>query len=131
MKLKEDPKEWRKAALLSALGLSILSTVLCWRHVLPKPSWMAIIAALAVLGASALLRPQLFRGYYRGSSRIGFAISQFVGRMILLFLFFIVLTPMGLALRIAGKDLLRLKPRRGDASYWTPSKESSPLDRLF
>jgi hypothetical protein len=131
LKLKEDSQEWRKTTLLSALGLTILTTLLCWRHVLSRPTWLAIIAILSALSVCALLWPGLFRGYYRVSSRIGFIISQFIGRAVLLLLFFVVLTPMGLALRIAGKDLLRLKPRRSNESYWNSSKETSPLDRLF
>jgi hypothetical protein len=35
-------------------------------------------------------------------------------------LFFAVLTPIGLVLRLAGRDRLRLRPRPHMASYWLP-----------
>jgi hypothetical protein len=35
-------------------------------------------------------------------------------------LFFTVLTPIGLVLRLAGRDRLRLRPRPDAASYWLP-----------
>jgi hypothetical protein len=35
-------------------------------------------------------------------------------------LFFAVLTPIGLVLRRAGRDRLRLRPQPGAASYWLP-----------
>ena len=131
LKLKEDPKEWRKTTLLTALALAVVSTVLRWRHVLNSPAWFAALIVLAVIALCAWLRPAWFRGYYRVSSRIGFAISQFMGRVLLILFFVFVLTPFGLILRLFGKDLLHLKHTRDATTYWTPARESSPLDRLF
>jgi hypothetical protein len=131
LKLKEDPKEWRKAAMLSALGMAVLSSVLCWRHVLPLAGWTAALVVLTSMAAGAWRWPHQFRGYYRVSSRLGFCISQFIGHVVLAILFLLVLTPLGLALRLAGKDLLRLKRPRNAVTYWVATKESGPLDRLF
>jgi hypothetical protein len=131
LKLKEDPKEWRKAAMLSSLGLAILSSVLCWRRILVVPVWATVLAILAGVVVSAFLWPHRFRGYYRASSRLGFVISQFIGHVVLGILFLLVLTPLGIALRLAGKDLLRLARPRDAGTYWTPTKETAPLDRLF
>jgi hypothetical protein len=128
---KEDPKEWRKSALLGALGLAILSSVLRWRHVLTDKTWLVILAALATVAAAALLRPRWFRGYHLLSMRLGFAISQFLGRVALILFFIFILTPVGLILRLAGKDALQLKPPRGATTYWQPARDCSPLDRLF
>jgi hypothetical protein len=79
----------------------------------------------------AILQPKWFRGYYRFSGRIGFYISQMIGWVILTFLFFLVLTPLGIVLRISGKDPLRLKRPHDAISYWNSARESSPLDRPF
>jgi hypothetical protein len=131
LRLKEDPKEWRKATLLTALGLAILGTVLRWRHILPVTAWGAALAVLVVLALLATVRPRWFRGYYRFSSRLGFYIAQWLGYAVLATLFLLVLTPLGWALRLMGKDLLQLKPPRNSATYWHPTGENSPLDRLF
>jgi hypothetical protein len=50
---------------------------------------------------------------------------------VLLFFFGFILTPVGLALRLAGKDALQLRPPRGAATFWQPAKDYGPLDRLF
>ena len=131
LKLKEDPKEWRKTALLSALGLAILSTLLRWRRILPVGAWATVLALLAGVVFVALLRPHWFRGYYRLSTRLGFGIGQLVGYAVLVVLFFLVLTPLGLVLRLLGKDLLRLKRPGNSATNWSTKPECSPLDRLF
>ena len=129
--LKEDPKEWRKSALLTALGLAILSTVLRWRHVLPANAWYVALAVLAVVAVCACLQPCWFRGYYRLSTRLGFVISQFAGRVVLLGLFLLVVTPLGWVLRMAGKDPLQLKRPSEAGTHWHQARDCSSLDRLF
>ncbi|HUD48340.1 MAG TPA: SxtJ family membrane protein [Candidatus Baltobacteraceae bacterium] len=132
LKLKEEPKEWRKAVWMSALGLALLSSLLRWRRVLPVAAWGLILCALAALAVAAARRPRWFRGYYRFSAKVGFVLSQIAGHIVLVLLFFIVVTPLGLALRMMGKDPLRLRHPVGAAeSYWSEVRGNSSLDRLF
>jgi hypothetical protein len=131
LKLKEDPKEWRKAAWMSALGLAFLSSVLRWRRVLPMAAWGLILCLLAVLAVAAALRPRWFRGYYRFSAKLGFAISQMAGSVVLALFFIIVITPLGLAMRMLGKDPLRLRRPVGVESHWSEARRKSSLDKLF
>jgi hypothetical protein len=130
-KLKEEPTEWRKAAWMSALGLAILSSLLRWRRVLPAPAWGSVLCLLAALAVAATLRPRWFRGYYRFSAKLGFGFSQAVGRVILALLFLIVVTPLGLVLRLLGKDPLRLRRSSGVESCWSEVHQKSSLERLF
>jgi hypothetical protein len=128
---KEDPKEWRKSALLTALGVAILSSLLRWRKHLPVNAWCAVFTLLAVVAIAAMLQPRWFRGWYRLSLRLGFYSSQFIGRCVLALFFIFVMTPLSSALRLAGKDSLQLKRPRSATTYWHQSKDGSPLDRLF
>lgn len=131
LRLKEDPREWRKTALLTALGLAVLSSLMRWRHVLSQPTWLFALAAIALFALLALAQPRWFRGFYRISVRVGFWLSQIVARVVLTLLFFVVLAPLGFVFRLLGKDALRLKPSRDATTYWVKAKENSPLDRLF
>ena len=131
LKLKEDPKEWRKAAWMSALGLAVLSSLLRWRRVLPVMAWGLLLCLLAALAVAAALRPRWFRGYYRFSARMGFGLSRMAGYAVLAFFFFVVITPLGLVLRLMGKDPLRLRRPAGADSYWSEVRQKSSLDRLF
>jgi hypothetical protein len=128
---KEDPKEWRKSALLTALGLAILSSALRWRRHLPAAAWCAGLGVLGLVAICAWLQPGWFRGWYRLSLRLGFYSSQFIGRCLLVMFFIFILTPLGWMWRLMGKDPLQLKRPRGAATYWQPAKNGSPLDRLF
>ncbi len=131
LRLKEDPKEWRKAALLGAAGLMVLSTMLRWRRILPTTAWLAALAVLAVVMACAWLRPAWFRGYYRFATRLGFGLTQVLGHVVLAALFVLVVTPLGWLVRRLGKDPLQIKPQRDARTFWQPAKPSTPLERLF
>lgn len=131
VRLKEDPKEWSKNTLLTVLALTILSSVLCWRGVLSVQSWRAILFVLAFTSLSSLFFPRWFRGYYRISTRFGFGLSLVLARLVLTGLFFVVVTPLALIFRLSGKDALHLKRASHVNTYWSASKPTSPLDRLF
>jgi len=131
LNLKDEPKEWRKSALLAALGLALLSSVLRWRRVLGNNFWLVVLATLALTALAALLQPRWFRGYHRFSMRLGFALSQGLGRVALILFFLFILTPVGFLLRLWGKDPLQLKRPAQSDTFWKTAKDPSPLDRLF
>ncbi len=131
LRLKEDAREWRKSVLLTALGLALLSSLLRWRRLFGGTTWILILSLLVLIAAASFVRPQLFRGFYRVSMRVGFALSQAVARVVLVLVFVFLVTPLALVFRLAGKDALRLKHRKETASYWSDARETSPLDRMF
>jgi hypothetical protein len=131
LNFKEDPKEWRKSALLTALGLALVSSLLRWRKHLPVNVWLALLALLGFVAILAVLQPRWFRGWYRLSLRLGFYSSQFLGRCVLVVFFFFILTPLGFVLRLTGKDPLRLKRPSDAGTYWHSARACNPLDRLF
>ena|SRR5687768_12049389 len=119
-KLKEDPKEWLKFTAVMALLAGVLA------YVVYRPLIVIPVCALIVCA----LRPRWFRGFYRAGMTVSFHVGQVMGRILLTILFVIVVTPMGLLLRIFGKDLLQLK-RRQTASYWRSAKNANQFDRMF
>jgi hypothetical protein len=131
LKFKEDPKEWRKQALLAAFGIALISSVLRWRRVLTPHVWLAVLAVSALLAVCSCLRPAWFRCYYRLSMRFGYASSRVFGFIALVVFFMFILSPVGLALRIAGKDPLQLKRPLNADTFWQPARDPNPLDRLF
>ena len=130
--LKDEPKEWRKSALMTALGLAIFSSVLRWRHILTNDIWLGVARAARHRGDLRLVATALVSGlsptFRRGS--VWPSASSSAGSCSLFFFFFI-LTPVGLILRLAGKDALQLRPLRAATTYWQSAKDYGPLDRLF
>ena len=130
-KYTEDPAAWLKSTLLSVLALAVLSSLLCWRHVLTAQVWRFALGLLAAIAIVAWVRSRWFRPYYRFSTWAGFWSSQCVARVVLALIFALVITPVGMVLRLLGKDSLGLKRSEKAATYWRPARQHGSLDRLF
>jgi len=130
-KLKENPREWKKFAATMALALGALSVLLWKRRMISQTSLIMALTALAIAPLICLVRPRWFRGIYRVGMTVSFHIGQIIGKILLAFFFWLVLTPTGLLLRLCGKDLLDVKKRTTATSYWQPARVGDQFDRQF
>ena len=63
--------------------------------------------------------------------RFGEILGKVIAPIIMLIVFFIILTPIGIVLRLFGKDLLKLKKNKFLTSYWVSRKKINSMDRQF
>jgi Saxitoxin biosynthesis operon protein SxtJ len=129
--LKEDPREWKKFGLVATLFLGGASWLLWRRHTISAGQFEVIASFLGVAALVCLLRPRRVRPVYRVAMTVSFYMGQIMGRVMLSMLFVLVLTPLALALRLSGKDLLRLRRDRRANTYWRPAKLTEEFDRQF
>lgn len=131
LRLSEKPLEWIKFTAVIGVALNGVLGLLWWKGALPVAGCLvaAVLAVLAVI--TAAIRPHWFRGFYRGGMSFSFQIGQVMGKVLLTVFFFAIVTPMGLLLRLLGKDLLRLKKKPEQATYWQKAKSSREFDRMF
>lgn len=87
---------------------------------------LRIIAAIFLF--SAVFVPKGILPIYRVFRLIGTIIGWLVSKIILISIFYLVFTPIGLFLRLIGKDLLNLK-KIDVESYWIKNHEVLPKDR--
>lgn len=80
--------------------------------------WALAIAVLLVV--VSLVRPVLLAPANRLWIRFGLLLSRVLGPVILMVMYFVVLTPVALVMRLTGKDLLHLKPEKSQPTYWLP-----------
>ncbi|MEX0331177.1 MAG: hypothetical protein AB3N64_07120 [Puniceicoccaceae bacterium] len=131
LRLKEKPSEWIQFTAVMGLGANIIVWLLA-RQGIVSPAVSLTTAILALLAiAIAFARPRWFRGFYRGGMTVSFHIGQTFGKVLLILFFFLLVTPMGLLLRLLGKDLLHLKPSAGEKSCWQKANSSREFDRMF
>ena len=131
LRLKENPREWQKFVAVMGVVANLVAWLPWWRGQLPL-AVPVVVTALALLAlVAALFQPQWFRGFYRGGMKVSFQIGQVIGKVMLTIFFFAVVTPMGLLLRLLGKDLLQLKRRTDDKTWWRPAKNNREFDRMF
>ena len=70
--------------------------------------------------AWALVAPMTLKTLYTFWMYLALTMGYVVSRLLLTILFYGIMTPMGLAMRLFGWDPLRLRPAKGEASYWRP-----------
>jgi hypothetical protein len=131
LNLKESPKEWMKFTAAMAVALGGMTVLLWARGAISQYLLTAALALLSVGLLVCLLRPGWFRGFYRLGMTGGFHLGRLVGTILLAIFFCLVLAPLGLFLRILGKDLLVLKKAPSTTTYWRPAKVDNEFDRQF
>ncbi len=93
--------------------------------------WWALVASAVCLTLS-LIRPSLLHPANLIWTRFGLLLSKVTNPIFTGLLFFLVITPLGLLMRLAGKDLLRLRRDVNASTYWIerhppgPKPESMP-----
>jgi Saxitoxin biosynthesis operon protein SxtJ len=84
---------------------------------------LGVAAAFAVLAFAA---PQVLAPLNRLWFKLGLLLHTIVNPIVLGIMFYVVVTPTGLIMRLLGKDLLRLKRDPAAASYWIERTPPGP-----
>jgi hypothetical protein len=99
------------------------------------PARVAVSAAFSLIavfaGAAALLRPRANRALYVGLSALAYPIGFVVSYCVLALVFFAVLTPIALALKLLGRDPLARAPDAAAPTYWAATRGPFPRARYF
>lgn len=109
---------------------TLVSSAVIWGLLLPAAAWlfhywgrferttaMAFTLVGVVLGVAQLI-PGFGEAVYLGILRFTAIFGYFIFRIMLTVVFFVMVTPMGLALRFAGKDPLELHLKPGTTPQW-------------
>ena len=117
-----------------AFGLAaLLAGLACWRFVAGSAGLVAIGASVAALalGVAGLAFPTLLRPLFVGWMILVFPINWLVAHLLLAFVFYVMLTPLGLLFRLTGRDLLGLRLRPDLETYWTTKPSREELKSYF
>ena|ERR1041385_4123966 len=130
-KLKENPKDWLKFTVVCCVVGTLIVEAVAKRGVIRRDLEWPLFGVLLGTLLLCLVKPGWFRGFYRLGMTVSFYIGQVVSRVLLTILFLLVFTPLGLLLRLFGKDLLHLKRKAPGESYWQKVERTQNLDRQF
>jgi hypothetical protein len=92
---------------------------------LQMPRWGLLVAAVVVF-ALAVALPVALHPFNLVWFRIGLLLNKVVTPVIMGVLFYLVVTPTGVAMRLFGKSPLPLKPDPAANSYWIERNPSGP-----
>lgn len=123
---RPDARELRKFGLTVLIGFAVIGLI-TWlvSKNLTGAYWLWGIGI--VFGVSGLTGTVVALPFYYIWMGIAFIIGNIMSRVIMFLVFFLVVTPLGLLMRLTGRDRLRLKRGRPE-TYWVdapePDKES-------
>ena len=90
-------------------------------------SYIFGIAGL-ILIIGGLIFPKNLLKIYKFWMGIAFALGWLVSRIILVFLFYIIVTPIGLIARLFNKKFMDIDYKQKGDSYWIPKSKSHNID---
>lgn len=126
-KLKFDKQNLQAFGKNSAIGFVIIGTIL---FLFKKDVYLYFWIAAGIFALLTLVAPKILKVVYITSMRIADPIGWVMSRVILSIFFFLIMTPIGLLLRLFGKDLLNQKIDKNVKSYWIP-KETNDCDKVY
>src|SRR5262245_24332122 len=105
---------------------AVFAIIACWPLLhWESPRWWALAFA-AAFAVVALVRAQLLRPLNRMWLALGRLLHKIVSPLVMGVIFFATVTPTGWIMRLRGKDLLSLKRRPDQKSYWIRRKPAQP-----
>jgi hypothetical protein len=86
--------------------------------------WAAVIAGIFL--AAALFAPKILSPLNRAWFRLGLALHRVVNPVVMAVIYYGTVVPIGLILRLRGKDPLRLKRDADATTYWISRDPPGP-----
>lgn len=122
----KSKKELRKFGLVMTIPLAIIGGFLFWKEK-PAAPYLLVLAAFFLI--SGLFFPTILKPVEKIWMKIAELISAVMTRVILFLTFYLVITPVGIILKLMGKDLLEIKFDPDKKSYWVPVEKDGPCSR--
>ena len=89
------------------------------------PRWW-LVAIGGAVAAAGLVAPALLAPFNRLWTRFGLLLNRVTNPIVMALMFFVVLTPSGLLMRLFGKDPLRRRFDADAATYWIEREPPGP-----
>lgn len=90
------------------------------------PAALFVLPVTAFFLVATLVRPALLSPLNKAWAAVGYALQRVTNPLLLGIVFFAVIFPVGLLMRAAGKDLLRLRRDKAASTYWRDRRPPGP-----
>ena len=95
----------------------------------------SIAASLFALGgiflAISIIKPILLGPFNRAWFMLGMLLGKFVSPIVMGVMFFLMITPIAILMRIRGRDVLGLRKKKDAATYWNARAAAEPSAASF
>ena len=124
--LDRTPRALRNFGLLFSGIFSIAAAVMVWKG---SALWTAAAAAAGMALLAGLAFPRALLYPYVGWMTFALLVGSIMTRLVLAAVYFVVMTPIGLLLKLTGKDMLDRKIDKNANTYWKRHEAETDLKR--
>ncbi len=128
-------KQVRQFGVVMLVGLGLIGLILYHKASKAGEAAGALPVVLPCIGAAlcvaALSAPRAMVPVYKAWMLLGHAMGAVVSRVILGVVFYVAMAPMGLAMRMLGRDPLERKHDPAAESYWIERPPAPPNARYW
>ncbi len=136
---RPDDHTLRQFGVIALFGFSFLAAIAWWELLVfsfglgeARPIVAGVFAVLAGLSALfSLVAPRANLPIYRGLTIVAYPIGFVLSYVIMGFLFFVMITPVGLFFRLTGYDPLQRRFDRDARTYWTDPRPRRAKESFF
>ncbi len=125
-----SPRQLAVFSLTWLVFFTVWGAVAWWKMAAPAAA-AACWGVAVVVPLLGLAVPGLLRIVYLGMAYASLPVGLVVSYLILAATYYLVLTPIGLVLRLFGYDPMHRRYDRQAKTYWVPRKEDEEVDRVF
>lgn len=111
-----------------AVVFGLVGAWLLWRS---NDYFVAAIAGAAAFLALALAAPRLLHPFNVGWMRLAALLNRIVSPIVMGAIYFVLLTPVAVAMRLRGRDELRRRFEPGLSTYWIKRDPPGPAGSTF
>ncbi|MCB4757434.1 MAG: SxtJ family membrane protein [Elusimicrobia bacterium] len=130
---KPSNADLRKFGLTLLIGFGLIGALVFWRSSHAAAFWMWGISTS--VGLLAIAVPFLSKPFYWAWMGVAFVMGTIVSTLILLLIFYLIISPVALFMKLVGRDSLRLKKKSyPNETYWVElpqPKSKDCYERLF
>ena len=123
---RTEAQEARRFGVILPIVLAALAGVSLWRGHPASAKVLVGLGGVALVAAFAV--PALWLRFFRAWMALAEIMGFVMTRVILGVFFFVILTPIGLVMRLFGRDALNTKFRDGLPTYWI---DKEPVESSF
>lgn len=126
---RPDRRQLRQFALMWIVFFGLIAAYAWWFK--ESPTAAVIILLVAAAGPVGYFWPEFLRPVYVVWMTLAMPIGWTVSHLLLLMVYYLVITPIALMMRLVGYDPLNRQIERSAATYWTPHDPSVDSARYF
>lgn len=137
---KPSAKLLRSFGLIGLFAFAVVAGIVEWKHkivIFPiaesaVPMTRNVLLALAgYCGVFAAIMPRALLPIYVTLTAVGYPIGLVVSFTIMLIIYFLVITPIGVVMRLVGRDPMKRKFDPAAQSYWIKRAPPANIRRYF